>query len=180
MAAFPWKVSLALLGTLVIGFGVGIASGLALPGEEDTLRQDLEEARNDLTVAQERLIEIQDLASDRLSEILTLEDLIAGLQAAAVEPAAVQPPPEEKPQPEAPAGGTGQATTFADGIWQVGVDFPPGLYRAPGGDSCYWALLKSANTQAIINNGGFGPNQTLQINSPWFETSDCGEWSKIG
>jgi hypothetical protein len=70
-------------------------------------------------------------------------------------------------------------TTFGDGIWQVGEDFPAGTYRAPGGGGCYWALLGSADTSDIINNGGFAPNQTLTIDSPWFESSNCGTWRPI-
>jgi hypothetical protein len=67
-----------------------------------------------------------------------------------------------------------------DGIWQVGVDFESGIYRSEGGTGCYWALLGSADTEDIVNNGGFTANQTLTIDSPWFETSGCGTWEKIG
>jgi hypothetical protein len=70
-------------------------------------------------------------------------------------------------------------SSIEDGIWQVGVDVEPGIYRADGGSSCYWALLRSADTRAIINNGGFAPNQTLRIRSPWFQTNDCGRWTKL-
>lgn len=70
--------------------------------------------------------------------------------------------------------------TFGDGIWQVGVDFESGTYRSEGGSGCYWALLGSANTSDIINNGGFTANQTVLIDSAWFETSGCGTWEKIG
>ncbi len=50
----------------------------------------------------------------------------------------------------------------------------------PGGGGCYWALLGSADAQDIINNGGLSENQTLTIDSPYFETNDGGEWTKIG
>ena len=73
-----------------------------------------------------------------------------------------------------------ESNTITDGIWQLNSDFQPGLYRAPGGGGCYWALLGSADTSDIINNGGFSSNQTLQIDSPFFETNDCGDWTKIG
>lgn len=70
-------------------------------------------------------------------------------------------------------------TTITDGIWKVGTDFDTGTYRAPGGPGCYWALLNSADTSDIANNGGFGPNQTITIDSAWFETSGCGEWTAL-
>jgi hypothetical protein len=72
-----------------------------------------------------------------------------------------------------------ESSTIEDGIWEVGVDIEPGTYRSEGGAGCYWALLGSADTSDIVNNGGFGPNQTLTIDSAWFETSDCGTWEKI-
>lgn len=70
--------------------------------------------------------------------------------------------------------------SIGDGIWQVGVDFDSGTYRAEGGSSCYWAMLGSADTGDILNNGGFTANQTLTIDSAWFETTGCGTWEKIG
>jgi outer membrane murein-binding lipoprotein Lpp len=73
-----------------------------------------------------------------------------------------------------------ERSKITDGIWQRGRDFEPGLYRAPGGDGCYWAKLNSASTNDIAENGGFSTNQTLQIDSPFFQTNECGEWVKIG
>jgi hypothetical protein len=78
------------------------------------------------------------------------------------------------------AEATQKRNTITDGIWKVGTDFDSGTYRAEGGEGCYWALLGSADTSDIVNNGGFGPNQTVTIDSPWFETNGCGEWAKIG
>jgi hypothetical protein len=71
------------------------------------------------------------------------------------------------------------ATTIPDGLWQQGRDYQPGVYRAPGGGSCYWALLNKANPGAIRENGGANSTQTLEITSPYFETGGCGTWEKI-
>ncbi|HWM54200.1 MAG TPA: hypothetical protein VNO20_02260 [Solirubrobacterales bacterium] len=71
------------------------------------------------------------------------------------------------------------STTIPDGVWQQGRDYQPGVYRAPGGGSCYWALLGKANPGAIRENGGANSTQTLEINSPYFETGGCGTWEKI-
>jgi hypothetical protein len=73
-----------------------------------------------------------------------------------------------------------RSSTIPDGIWQLGRDYEAGTYRAPGGGGCYWALLGSADTEDIVNNGGFSKNQTIAIDSPFFETEDCGDWVKIG
>lgn len=69
--------------------------------------------------------------------------------------------------------------TITDGIWKVGTDFDAGTYRSGDGD-CYWAKLSSAggDFDSIISNGN-GSNQTVTIDSPWFESSGCGEWTKI-
>jgi hypothetical protein len=72
-----------------------------------------------------------------------------------------------------------EKSEIEDGIWQVGVDIEPGTYRPEGGSGCYWALLNSADTSDIENNGGFSPNQTLTIDSAWFQTDGCGVWEKI-
>jgi hypothetical protein len=72
-----------------------------------------------------------------------------------------------------------QGRKLPDGIWEAGRDFEPGVYRSSGGEGCYWAKLGSADTDDIQQNGGFAANQTLRIDSPWFETSGCGEWIKI-
>lgn len=70
---------------------------------------------------------------------------------------------------------------FGDGVWHVGPEIAPGIYRSPAGGSCYWAILNSADTSDISSNGGFSANQTVTLTSGrWFQTSDCGDWSKIG
>lgn len=69
--------------------------------------------------------------------------------------------------------------SLGDGIWEVGKDFPGGTYRTQGGD-CYWAKLANLNggLDGIIANHN-GPS-TVLIDSPWFETTRCGQWKKIG
>lgn len=52
-------------------------------------------------------------------------------------------------QREQAVGSTEQTiadNTFSDGIWEVGRDFEPGLYRSEGGPNCYWAKLGMAWT----------------------------------
>lgn len=80
----------------------------------------------------------------------------------------------------ASAEATIKRNTFSDGIWKVGTDFDPGTYRSTGGD-CYWAKLSDAsgNFDSIIANNN-GSNQTVTIDSPYFESSGCGKWQKIG
>ena len=58
-------------------------------------------------------------------------------------------------------------------------DGAPDAGRSPGGGSCYWAKL-GGDVENILENGGFTKNQTVQIDSPFFETAGCGKWTKIG
>lgn len=71
-------------------------------------------------------------------------------------------------------------STIKDGVWQSGVDFEPGIYRQQN-SGCYWAKLSDpgGGLDSIIanNNGG---NQTVTIDSAWFESSGCGKWVKLG
>ena len=45
--------------------------------------------------------------------------------------------------------------TFGDGTHVVGLDIQPGIYRAPGGDTCIWQRLSglSGEYQDIIASG---------------------------
>lgn len=72
--------------------------------------------------------------------------------------------------------------TITDGTWQLDRDYLPGTYEAPGGGSCYWALLSSlggGGVEGIIENGGFNKHQILTIESPYFETRSCGTWKLV-
>jgi hypothetical protein len=72
---------------------------------------------------------------------------------------------------------------ISDGTWQAERDYIPGTYEAPGGGSCYWALLSEpggGGIEGIIENGGFNKHQILTIDSPYFETRGCGIWERVG
>ena len=72
--------------------------------------------------------------------------------------------------------------TITDGVWRLEKDYLPGTYEAPGGGSCYWALLSSLGSggvEGIIENGVFNKHQILTIESPYFETSACGTWKLV-
>ncbi len=72
--------------------------------------------------------------------------------------------------------------TITDGVWKIESDYLPGTYEAPGGGSCYWALLSEVGgggVEGIIENGGFNKHQILTIESPYFETRACGTWKLV-
>jgi hypothetical protein len=71
------------------------------------------------------------------------------------------------------------ATTFGDGLYQAGVAIQPGQYRTDGSNACYWAKLSTGDTNSVIENHlGSGP-QTVTIDSPYFESENCGTWTKV-
>lgn len=74
-------------------------------------------------------------------------------------------------------------SSFGDGTWEMNVDFIPDTYQAPGGDACYWAKLKGPSgggIENIIDNGGFNNRPVVTVDSPYFETRDCGTWRRVG
>jgi hypothetical protein len=74
-------------------------------------------------------------------------------------------------------------SSFGDGTWQANVDFIPGTYQAPGGEACYWAKLSGPSgggIDNIIDNGGFNNRPVVSVDSPYFETSGCGTWRRVG
>jgi hypothetical protein len=137
------------------------------------LEHDLSEAERDAEHAKQEL-------ADRLDAIDAREDELRDAERAQESEAARRGRAERSPKKKAGAAKQPlQGSKIPDGIWQAGRDFEPGVYRSSGGEACYWAKLGSADTDDIQQNGGFTANQTLRIDSPWFETSGCGEWVKI-
>jgi Skp family chaperone for outer membrane proteins len=70
-----------------------------------------------------------------------------------------------------------QRATFSDGLYKVGTDIKAGTYHTEGGTNCYWAKLSSSDTGDIISNNLADGPQTVVVDSPWFETEDCGTWA---
>jgi hypothetical protein len=85
-----------------------------------------------------------------------------------------------RPTPTQPSVAVNAATSFGDGLYQVGLAIQPGRYTTPGAADCYWAKLSTGDTnKVIVNNQGVGP-QTVTIDSPYFESEACGSWTKVG
>jgi hypothetical protein len=70
-----------------------------------------------------------------------------------------------------------------EGTFIVNTDMAPGLWRAPGGDGCYWERLSgfSGNLDDIIDNEfSTGGQQLVQVlaSDKGFSTSGCGTWTR--
>ncbi len=72
---------------------------------------------------------------------------------------------------------------FSDGVWRIGHDIPPGLYRVIPSGNCYWARLSglSGNLDDIIANENTRDPTQVEIASTdaAFKSSGCGDWSKV-
>ena len=70
----------------------------------------------------------------------------------------------------------------SNGTFIVGGDIVPGTYRSTGKYGCYWARLRSFDTNDIIDNNVSDGPQVVQIlpGDKAFLTRNCGDWHKIG
>jgi hypothetical protein len=73
---------------------------------------------------------------------------------------------------------------FGNGMYRLGPELIGGTYKSTGGPNCYWARLTNASgqTEAIIANDNVsGPAiVTISGHDGFFESKDCGIWTKIG
>lgn len=181
---------LASLLALLIGIGIGAAGTQSevddLSSENDSLQADLDDAEAEAEEARQDAADAEAENAPLRAKVAQVEDQKADLakqqdqlDSQADDLASQAEDLDSREADLSSAEQTLESSTIPDGIWELGRDYEAGTYRAPGGGGCYWALLGSADTQDIINNGGFGENQTITIDSPYFESQDCGEWVKI-
>lgn len=76
-----------------------------------------------------------------------------------------------------------QKSLIQDGMWLVGTEIEPGVYRSGSADTCFWERMASldVNDLASLLANGMGPNQTVTIlaSDRMFEHRGCGGWVKI-
>ena len=193
------KWTIGIVGALILmGIGGAIASG---ENEEDQLKERiavLEErvkvsgGRADAAHQEVAAIEgevdkltaqaedkAEGIVNDAKSEANTLESSVSSTKQE------LESVEGELSATESELGGAEEKVakgTITNGVWQIERDYLPGTYEAPGGGSCYWALLStlgSGGVEGIIENGGFNKHQILTIESPYFETRSCGTWKLI-
>lgn len=162
----PWQLTMIGVAGLLVGFIAGIWGSAA---ERDSLTEQVHQANGQIAQQADQISQIKQARRQAIESVATdraaLENRAKNLDVRAAKLQAAEQ--------------TVKHNTIRDGVWQAGTDFDPGIYRAPGGGTCYWATLGSADTGDITNNG-LGKNPTVTIGSGWFETSGCGAWTKIG
>ena len=73
--------------------------------------------------------------------------------------------------------------SFGDGLWRVGKDIGPGIYRAIPAGSCYWARLSglSGSLNDILANENVSDPTYVEIldTDVAFKSTRCGNWDKV-
>jgi hypothetical protein len=200
----PWqklptwaKWTIGIVGALIL-LGIGGAIGSS---NEDDLKSEVSTLEGELTSAQRE----RDLADEKASRIEGLKGKLvaeAKGQAATIlngakreskeaaeslgslksEIASAESELSDVEESLSGAEQTQALSHFGEGIVKAEVDFVPGTYEASGGEGCYWALLNSANTNDMAGNEftTSAAQQIVSITTPYFQSSDCGTWERIG
>ena len=87
-----------------------------------------------------------------------------------------------------PAGSAAGAVMTADGVYVVGQDIQTGKYHTAGeshggpeSDNCYYALLRSTNTNSIIDNNNISGPATINVSGrvKAVQIQGCKPWTRI-
>jgi type II secretory pathway pseudopilin PulG len=165
----PWLIAGAAVGA-VLFLAIGATAGVV------ARNRAVNDQRARAVGAEQQVASLRDQLSRQQSRITEQQRQLAN-EKAQVEQLKRTPPSQPKPEPT-PA--VNAATSFGDGLYQVGIAIQPGQYRTDGTGTCYWGKLSTGNTNdVIVNNYSSGP-QTVTIDSPYFESESCGTWTKVG
>lgn len=181
---------------LLLGIGAAIGSG-----EEDSLKSQVSDLEAEVASADRQRKEAEEESTDAFMEVDQIKGMRSEIVGKAREQAdkivgdakaqaeemvsienEIQAAEDRLASVESSIGGAKEEaakSTIADGIWQAESDYIPGTYRAPGGPTCYWATLNSADPYDIASNENGTGSQIASIESPYFQTKGCGTWERI-
>ena len=165
-----WRVVAALAVAMVL-LVVGVAIGVV------ARKGAVRDQRHRAAAAEQRASSLQDQVSRQQSTIAEQQRQLAREKAKVEQ--LQRTPPTQPTAPTSPVAANA-ATSFGDGLYQVGVAIQPGQYRTDGTGTCYWAKLSTGDTNKVIVNSYSGGAQSVTIDSPYFESEACGTWTKVG
>jgi hypothetical protein len=201
---YPWlgwprwvKWTIGIVGALVL-LGIGGALGSSNEGdledEVSALESKLADTHAEAVEAEQRASRIEGLrgkivgeAKDRASTMLSgakRESEVAKEDLGSLQDE-VESTEDQLAEVEGSLAGaehTKALSHFGEGIVKSEVDFVPGTYESAGGEGCYWALLNSANTNDMAGNEftSSAAQQIVTITTPYFQSTNCGTWERIG
>jgi hypothetical protein len=160
-----WGIGALVALSLVVG-GLAGALIVTLTDGDDAEIDRLEEsnarlelklrgARQGGAEASDELDEAHDENAELKTQQAELEQQIADLELELEAALAIPPTPS---QPSLPV-------SFGPGVYEVGVDMPPGTYRTTDPD-CYWGKLNSSDPYDVYDHA-YGAGEVL-VDSPWF------------
>lgn len=177
-----WMVASVAVVGLAIGGGIG---GAGASGSNDRATsaerradeaEELAEAASERAAASERRAAMAAPAAEKKAEA-ALASEAAALDARANE----LDTREADLQRREKAFEAQHASSFDDGVYEVGRDIQAGKYRAmEAGSNCYWAKLRVADDDIIDNDLPNGPTTVVIQAGIKFQSKHCGTWTKIG
>jgi hypothetical protein len=191
------KWTIGIVGALIllgIGGAIGSSNEDDLKSEVSTLEGELTSAQRERDLADEKASRIEGLkgklvaeAKGQAADILNgakreSKEAAESLGSLKAEVASAEGDLADVEESLSGAEHTQALSHFGEGIVKAEVDFVPGTYESPGGEGCYWALLNSANTNDMAGNEftSSAAQQIVSITTPYFQSSDCGTWERIG
>lgn len=163
-ARLPWWVAAIIAAfTLALGISVGTAAGRTTSDELRTAKFTIQKLEREIAVFEGR----EERVEQREEAVALKEQELADREA------------ELRDAEEQVA-----ANTFpGSGVFLVNSQIVPGIYSSTG-TSCYWARLSGAGGtlgEIIANDNVDGQALvTIDPSDFAFETSRCGEWTKVG
>lgn len=170
-----WIWIVAVVAALLLGIGIGSASQKS---EIDKLTKQRDEAvstlhdRGTLRLENEAKAAAEKADKERAQREAAKKAADEQAQQQAAQKAAME---------DAVRKAAAMSTIDSDGVYAIGADKNPGRYHTDGGTSCYWAVLNSPDTQDIATNDLIsGPAYADLPAGKYFDTKDCGTWTKVG
>jgi hypothetical protein len=165
-----WLLIAAVCAAVLL-VGAGVAGGLVARNAVDQEKDRTSAAERHAASLEDRLANRDATIADQQGRITDFEQQQSSIEQREAE---LDRREKELARPTGP-----NAATFGDGIYQSRVAIQPGEYRTEGTDACYWAKLSTGDTNAIIENNLVAGPQTVTVDSPYFESENCGTWTKV-
>jgi hypothetical protein len=149
----------------------------ALEGKEaEALKAGEEKAEGIVAEARSERSQIESEIGGKKRELASTENQAEGLEAKISNLRG-----EESEAKEVKA----KSTMPGNGTFVEGSDYEAGTWESEGGQFCSWeqdqVLGGEANGEGFNDNYGIGEEHILiEINAPYFKTSECGTWHRVG
>lgn len=197
-----WKTIVAAVLIFLVGVGIGSAGSgddatklaaaqhkvAAVKAQETTLSEKLNQARSDNADTAAKLDQAEKraegaVAAARVEVKKQFADKTAALKRRVSRLNARSADLDRREKKVTGMEHAWAANTIpGDGMFLVGTDIAPGVYKANASEGCYWSRLSSLNTSDIIDNNNENGPVVLQVapSDKALELSGCADFHKVG